>query len=32
MVKFVLNSSCEKDENKPKEAGFGPLKKKKIVL
>ena len=26
-VVFVLFLPCEKDENKPKEAGFGPLKK-----
>ena len=27
-IVFVLYLSCEKNENKQKEAGFGPLKKK----
>ena len=30
-VVFVLFLPCEKDENKPKEAGFGPLKKEPVI-
>ena len=29
-IVFVLYLSCEKDENKQKEAGFGPFKKTSI--
>ena len=31
LVKFVLNLSCEKNENKQKEAGLGPFKKQNKV-
>ena len=27
IVKFVLNLSCEKNDDKQKESGFGPIKK-----
>ena len=32
IVKFVLYLSCEKNENKQKEAGFGSFEKIEILL
>ena len=29
---FVLYLSCEKNENRQKEAGFGPFKKKELLM